>query len=110
MLAGSDLLTSLTSTFDRKWKSLNPSATAATPTITTTFPSSSTSTSNYESFANGKKVVKIESEKIGNEKGQASEMYRDPSLHKAPLEIAKSIRLENVRFTNILLSELKICI
>ncbi|XP_011300531.1 uncharacterized protein RhoGAP19D isoform X3 [Fopius arisanus] len=68
---GSDLLTSLTSTFDRKWKSLvNPSSLVVASSECT-----SGETSAVEKKSNREKVDRQDS--------RTTEVYRDPSLHRS---------------------------
>ncbi|XP_048504870.1 uncharacterized protein LOC105687120 isoform X4 [Athalia rosae] len=64
---GSDLLTSLTSTFDRKWKSLvNPSS-QLTP-------------------SDGTVIVPDNRDSLCSVSHHPTEVYRDPSLHKTPTD------------------------
>ncbi|XP_074102831.1 rho GTPase activating protein at 19D isoform X10 [Cotesia typhae] len=75
-LRGSDLLTSLTSTFDRKWKSLvNPSNLLVSST-----ENNSTGTANsYNKQSNY-------NDNDCNQSTRSPEVYRDPSLHKAHID------------------------
>lgn len=95
-------MTSLTSTFDRKWKSLNPSSMAGLGPASATLTSPPSSSKHFPEFTNDAKDVRqLEAEKVPvNEKTESAEMYRDPSLHKAPMEIVKSstICADNVIF------------
>ncbi|XP_033219200.1 uncharacterized protein LOC117174310 isoform X12 [Belonocnema kinseyi] len=80
---GSDLLTSLTSTFDRKWKSLvNP----------TSQPPSFIETS---SVTNVPAEVKEEKPAERTQARFTTEVYRDPSLHRSTADKAKSLNQKN---------------
>ncbi|XP_034949619.1 uncharacterized protein RhoGAP19D [Chelonus insularis] len=79
---GSDLLTSLTSTFDRKWKSLvNPSNLSVTSTESTSGTVSHEKPSNYE-------------DSDRNQSTRSLKVYRDPSLHKSLID-KHSARIKN---------------
>ncbi|XP_014609050.1 PREDICTED: uncharacterized protein LOC106789401 isoform X4 [Polistes canadensis] len=75
---GSDLLTSLTTTFDRKWRSLvNPSSQIVQTSVETA-PLDNVDNSDDQ------KKIKIEDH---SEKNQPTEkVYRDPSLHKSSID------------------------
>lgn len=89
LISGSDLLTSLTSTFDRKWKSLvNP-----TNLLMTSTDSTSTSASDNE------RREEIHRSLDREDTTRPAEVYRDPSLHKSPADNARMIRTLNVSFS-----------
>ncbi|KAI4481989.1 hypothetical protein M0804_009008 [Polistes exclamans] len=75
---GSDLLTSLTTTFDRKWRSLvNPSSQIVQTSVETA-PLDNVDNSDDQ------KKIKVEDH---SEKNQPTEkVYRDPSLHKSSID------------------------
>ncbi|XP_043502462.1 rho GTPase-activating protein 21 isoform X2 [Polistes fuscatus] len=77
-LRGSDLLTSLTTTFDRKWRSLvNPSSQIVQTSVETA-PLDNVDNSDDQ------KKIKVEDQP---EKNQPTEkVYRDPSLHKSSID------------------------
>ncbi|XP_044576323.1 uncharacterized protein LOC123259705 isoform X5 [Cotesia glomerata] len=73
-LRGSDLLTSLTSTFDRKWKSLvNPSNLLVSSAENNGTANSYNKQNNYN-------------DNDCNQSTRSPEVYRDPSLHKAHID------------------------
>lgn len=75
-IAGSDLLTSLTTTFDRKWRSLvNQSSNQAQPP-----PESKPSCKDNDGIAEQQEQKSSASLKF---KYSSTEAYRDPSLHKS---------------------------
>ncbi|XP_015181869.1 PREDICTED: uncharacterized protein LOC107069240 isoform X10 [Polistes dominula] len=76
---GSDLLTSLTTTFDRKWRSLvNPSSQIVQTSI---------ETAALDNVDNSDDQKKIKVEEDHSEKNQPTEkVYRDPSLHKSSID------------------------
>ncbi|XP_015181862.1 PREDICTED: uncharacterized protein LOC107069240 isoform X3 [Polistes dominula] len=78
-LRGSDLLTSLTTTFDRKWRSLvNPSSQIVQTSI---------ETAALDNVDNSDDQKKIKVEEDHSEKNQPTEkVYRDPSLHKSSID------------------------
>ncbi|XP_023288793.1 rho GTPase-activating protein 21-like [Orussus abietinus] len=81
---GSDLLTSLTSTFDRKWKSLvNPlsqQTTATEPEV------------RVETVEEVTVKVNV---KADSRSPRSTEVYRDPSLHKSPADTIGLLRPKN---------------
>nr|XP_050846347.1 uncharacterized protein LOC127062360 isoform X5 [Vespula vulgaris] len=77
-LRGSDLLTSLTTTFDRKWRSLvNPSSQIIQ------MPVEPASIDNIE-ISDDQKKQKVED--LSKKNQQTEKVYRDPSLHKSSID------------------------
>ncbi|KAF7404667.1 hypothetical protein HZH66_003573 [Vespula vulgaris] len=75
---GSDLLTSLTTTFDRKWRSLvNPSSQIIQ------MPVEPASIDNIE-ISDDQKKQKVED--LSKKNQQTEKVYRDPSLHKSSID------------------------
>lgn len=85
LISGSDLLTSLTSTFDRKWKSLVNPANQSPSSVETL------------SVANVSPQVKEEKPIERNAIRHSSE-YRDPSLHRSSNDKGRSLHSKTVRF------------
>ncbi|XP_043664591.1 uncharacterized protein LOC122627518 isoform X2 [Vespula pensylvanica] len=77
-LRGSDLLTSLTTTFDRKWKSLvNPSSQIIQ------MPVEPASIDNIE-ISDDQKKQRVED--LSQKNQQTEKVYRDPSLHRSSID------------------------
>lgn len=84
LFTGSDLLTSLTTTFDRKWKSLmNPLNQMVQRTT-------ETSSTDKEDVSNWYATDRVENT-------STSEVYRDPSLHKSSIDKNCTFHSKNVR-------------
>lgn len=81
VISGSDLLTSLTSTFDRKWKSLvNPSNLLVA-----------------SSECEAPVVAKMSNrDEVERQDSRTAEVYRDPSLHRTLGEKGHLIRMRSV--------------
>lgn len=89
ILAGSDLLTSLTSTFDRKWKSLVNS----TNLLGSQLQANVKAPNSDKQVGTEEKPPPVESCDVGN---SSKEVYRDPSLHKSPVDKNRGNRRKNV--------------